>query len=354
MNSIGERLRLTTFGESHGPAIGGVLDGYPAGIHIDFDYIASEMSRRRPGQSRITTGRHEQDEVEFLSGILDGVSTGTPIAFIIRNNDCNTADYDELRYVFRPSHADYTYQIKYGIRDWRGGGRASGRVTIPICVAGALARLALEKRVSDLDIYAFTSQIGDICTDVEDEMSFSREDSEASIVRCPDADKSAEMEDLLWELKQDGDSIGGMVTCIIRGCPAGVGEPVFDKLHARLGAAMLGINAVKGFEYGDGFGCAAMRGSECNDAFITDGNDGITTLTNHSGGIQGGISNGQPIRFRVAFKPTPTIAMSQQTVTVDGVPTTLEASGRHDPCIVPRAVPVVENLAALVLADFLL
>ncbi|MCQ2067214.1 MAG: chorismate synthase [Bacteroidaceae bacterium] len=353
MNTIGERLRLTTFGESHGPAVGGVLDGYPSGIRIDFDYIADEMRRRRPGQSAVTTGRMERDEVEYLSGIMDGVSTGAPIAFIIRNTDCATSDYDELKDLFRPSHADYTYQMKYGIRDWRGGGRSSARVTAPICVAGALARLALEKRLSDLDIYAFTSQIGGISTDPEDEMTFSREDSEASSVRCPDAEKSAEMEDLIWQLRRDGDSIGGIVTCIIRGCPAGIGEPVFGKLHSRLGAAMLGINAAKGFEYGDGFACASMRGSECNDPFVIE--DGqITTSSNHSGGIQGGISNGQPIRFRVAFKPTPTIALPQQTVTADGIPTTLEAAGRHDPCVVPRAVPIVENLAALVLADLIL
>ena len=353
MNTIGERLRLTTFGESHGAAIGGVLDGYPSGIHIDFDYVADEMRRRRPGQSAMTTGRCEDDEVEFLSGIMDGISTGAPIAFIIRNTDISSSDYDDMKELFRPSHADYTYQMKYGIRDWRGGGRASARVTAPICVAGALARLALEERVSDLDIYAFTSQIGDIATDPADEMTFNREDSEASPVRCPDAEKAAEMEDFIWQLKQEGDSTGGIVTCIIRGCPAGVGEPVFGKLHARLGAAMLGINAAKGFEYGDGFNCAAMRGSECNDPFVIE-EERITTASNHSGGIQGGISNGQPIRFRVAFKPTPTIALPQQTVTTDGIPTTLEAAGRHDPCVVPRAVPIVENLAALVLADFLL
>ncbi len=353
MNTIGDRLRLTTFGESHGPAVGGVLDGYPAGIHIDFDFIADEMRRRRPGQSFATTSRSEDDDVEFLSGILNDVTTGTPIAFIIRNNDCISADYDYMRDVYRPSHADYTYQMRYGIRDWRGGGRSSARVTAPICVAGALARLALEKRLPDLDIYAFTSQIGDIATDPSDEMTFSREDSDSNPLRCPDAEKAAEMEDLLWQLKREGDSTGGVITCIIRGCPAGIGNPVFGKLHSRLGAAMLGINAAKGFEYGDGFNCAAMRGSECNDAF-TSSNGEITTVTNHSGGIQGGISNGQPIRFRVAFKPTPTIAIEQQTVNKNGLPVTLEASGRHDSCVVPRAVPIVENLAALVLLDSVL
>lgn len=353
MNTFGERIRLTTFGESHGPAIGGVLDGYPSGVHIDYEYIADEMRRRRPGQSASVTGRNEQDRVEFLSGIMDDISTGAPIAFLIRNTDCSESDYEELKDTFRPSHADYTYAMRYGIRDWRGGGRSSARVTAPICVAGALARLALEERIDDLDIYAFTSQIGDIVTDQSDEMNFNREDSESSPVRCPDAEKSAEMEDLIWQLKQDGDSIGGVVTCIIRGCPAGIGNPVFGKLHARLGAAMLGINAAKGFEYGDGFACASMRGSECNDPFVVE--DGrITTSTNHSGGIQGGISNGSPIRFRVAFKPTPTIALPQETVTADGTPVTIAASGRHDPCVVPRAVPIVENLAALVLADFIL
>ncbi len=353
MNTLGEILRLTTFGESHGPAIGGVLDGFPSGIRIDYDFIADEMRRRRPGQSAVTTGRSEQDDVEFLSGILDGISTGTPIAFLIRNNDCLSADYDELKDLYRPSHADYTYQMRYGIRDWRGGGRSSARVTAPICVAGALARLALEARLSDLDIYAFTSQIGDIATDPQDEMSFCREDSEANPVRCPDAEKAADMEDLIWQLRRDGDSTGGVVTCIIRGCPAGIGNPVFGKLHARLGAAMLGINAAKGFEYGDGFKCASMRGSECNDPFAVEDGD-VMTLSNHSGGIQGGISNGQPIRFRVAFKPTPTIALPQQTITTDGEAATLEAAGRHDPCVVPRAVPIVESLAALVLLDCIL
>lgn len=353
MNTLGEKLRLTTFGESHGPAIGGVLDGYLPGIRIDYDFIAEEMRRRHPGQSACTTGRMEDDRVEFLSGILDGISTGAPIAFIIRNNDCNPNDYEELRDIYRPSHADYTWQMKYGIRDWRGGGRSSARVTAPICVAGALARLALEKRMPDLDIYAFTSRIGDIETDAKDEISFSREDSESNSVRCPDAEKAAEMENLIRQMRRDGDSVGGIITCIIQGCPAGVGNPVFGKLHAKLGAAMLGINAAKGFEYGDGFKCASMRGSECNDPFAIEHGE-VTTLSNHSGGIQGGISNGQPIRFRVAFKPTPTIAAAQQTITADKTPTTMEATGRHDPCVVPRAVPIVESLAALVLLDSIL
>ena len=353
MNTLGEKLRLTTFGESHGPAIGGVIDGYPAGIGIDYDYIDEVMRQRRPGQSGITTARTEKDEVEFLSGTFNGRSTGAPIAFIIRNTDCSTSDYEELKNVFRPSHADYAWQMKYGIRDWRGGGRSSARVTAPICVAGALAKLALEQKIDDLDIYAFTSQIGCIRTAREDEMRFSREDSENSSVRCPDADKSADMEELIWKLRREGDSVGGIVTCIIRGLPAGIGDPVFGKLHARLGAAMLGINAAKGFEYGDGFECASMLGSECNDPFTME--DGtVRTLSNHSGGIQGGISNGESIVFRVAFKPTPSIAQSQKTVTANGEDTTIEINGRHDPCVVPRAVPIVENLAAFVLLDCIL
>ena len=353
MNTIGQSVRLTTFGESHGPAIGGVVDGFPSGIHIDPDFIAAEMARRRPGQSRVTTGRAEKDEVEFLSGLLDGVTTGTPIAFIIRNTDCSASDYDTLKEYYRPSHADFTYRTKYGIREWRGGGRASARVTAPICVAGAMARLALRKYAPEIDIFAFTSQIGNIGTDITQEMSFKKEMAEASIVHCPDSAVSEEMESLLLRLKADNDSTGGIVTCIIRNCPAGIGEPVFGKLHSRLGAAMLGINAAKGFEYGDGFGCVSMLGSECNDPFaLEDGK--VVTTSNHSGGIQGGISNGQPIRFRVAFKPTPTIGRKQQTLKTDGTVAMLEAQGRHDPCVVPRAVPIVESLTALVLLDSIL
>lgn len=353
MNTLGQKLRLTTFGESHGPAIGGVLDGFPSNVTIDMEFVASEMRRRRPGQSAITTGRAEKDEVEFLSGLLDGVSTGAPIAFIIRNSDCHTSDYDNLKELFRPSHADYAWQAKYGIRDWRGGGRSSARVTAAVCVAGALARLALKERLPNLEIYAFTSQVGNISVDMANESEFRREQSESNPVRCPDSAKATVMEAFIKQLKKEGDSTGGIVTCIVKGCPVGLGEPVFGKLHAQLGAAMLGINAVKGFEFGDGFACASMRGSECNDPFyMKDGT--VCTTSNHSGGIQGGISNGQPIRFRVAFKPTPTLGKDQQTVNVHGKEVTFRASGRHDPCVVPRAVPIVESLTALVLLDNIL
>ena len=326
MNTLGHNLTLTTFGESHGPAIGGVLDGFPAGITVDTDFIALQMQRRRPGQSTVTTGRQEKDQVEFLSGLLDGVSTGAPIAFIIRNQDQHSSDYDELKDLFRPSHADYAWEQRYGIRDWRGGGRSSARVTAPVCVAGALAMLAMRKLLPALDITAFTSQIGPYSTNPANDMDYTTVMAESNVVRCPDAELASKMEEYIKQLRTEQDSTGGCVTCVVRGVPAGIGNPVFDKLEASLAKAMLGINAAKGFEYGDGFAVA-------------------------SGGIQGGISNGQPIRFRVAFKPTPTIGREQQTVTRDGRETTIAAKGRHDPCVVPRAVPVVEALTALVLLD---
>jgi len=350
MNTLGQLLTLTTFGESHGPAIGGVLDGFPSGITVDTDYVRQCMQRRRPGQSTVTTGRQEKDEVEFLSGLLDGVSTGAPIAFIIRNNDQHSSDYDELRDLFRPSHADYAWEQRYGIRDWRGGGRSSARVTAPICVAGALADLAFRKLLPGLEIKAFTSQIGPYSTDPDRDMYYTSAMVESNAVRCPDKELASKMEEYIHQLRKEQDSTGGCVTCIVSGLPAGIGNPVFDKLEASLAKAMLGINAVKGFEYGDGFQAAGQLGSQHNDAFRMD-NGRITTLTNHSGGIQGGISNGQPIRFRVAFKPTPTIGQEQQTVTRSGENTTVTAKGRHDPCVVPRAVPVVESLTALVLLD---
>lgn len=350
MNTLGHNLTLTTFGESHGPAIGGVLDGFPAGITVDIDYIALQMQRRRPGQSTVTTGRQEKDQVEFLSGLLDGVSTGAPIAFIIRNQDQHSSDYDELKDLFRPSHADYAWEQRYGIRDWRGGGRSSARVTAPVCVAGALARLAMRKLLPALDITAFTSQIGPYSTNPANDMDYTTVMAESNIVRCPDAELASKMEEYIKQLRTEQDSTGGCVTCVVRGVPAGIGNPVFDKLEASLAKAMLGINAAKGFEYGDGFAVASQRGSEHNDSFCLE-NGQIATKTNHSGGIQGGISNGQPIRFRVAFKPTPTIGREQQTVTRDGRETTIAAKGRHDPCVVPRAVPVVEALTALVLLD---
>lgn len=350
MNTLGRLLTLTTFGESHGPAIGGVLDGFPSGIAIDQDFVAQHMQRRRPGQSTVTTGRQEKDQVEFLSGLLDGVSTGAPIAFIIRNNDQHSSDYDELKDLFRPSHADYAWLQRYGIRDWRGGGRSSARVTAPICVAGALAVLALQKMIPSLDITAFTSQIGPYSTNPANDMNYTAVMAESNPVRCPDGQLAAKMEEYIHKLREEQDSTGGCVTCIVRGMPAGIGNPVFDKLEASLAKVMLGINAAKGFEYGDGFAAAAQRGSEHNDAFRME-NGKVVTTTNHSGGIQGGISNGQAIRFRVAFKPTPTIGREQNTVTLDGREVTIAAKGRHDPCVVPRAVPVVESLTALVLLD---
>ena len=350
MNTLGQNLTLTTFGESHGPAIGGVLDGFPSGIAVDTDYVRQCMQRRRPGQSTVTTGRQEQDEVEFLSGLLDGVSTGAPIAFIIRNTDQHSSDYDELKDLYRPSHADYAWEQRYGIRDWRGGGRSSARVTAPICVAGALAMLAFRKMLPGLEIKAFTSQIGPYSTDPDKDMYYTSAMTESNAVRCPDQELAAKMEEYIKDIRKEQDSTGGCVTCIVNGLPAGIGNPVFDKLEASLAKAMLGINACKGFEYGDGFLSASQLGSQHNDAFrMEEGH--ITTLTNHSGGIQGGISNGQPVRFRVAFKPTPTIGQEQDTVTRDGHQTTMAAKGRHDPCVVPRAVPVVEALTALVILD---
>lgn len=350
MNTLGRLLTLTTFGESHGHAIGGVLDGFPSGIAIDQDFVAQHMQRRRPGQSTVTTGRQEKDQVEFLSGLLDGVSTGAPIAFIIRNNDQHSSDYDELKDLFRPSHADYAWLQRYGIRDWRGGGRSSARVTAPICVAGALAVQALQKMIPALDITAFTSQIGPYSTNPANDMNYTTVMAESNPIRCPDGQLAAKMEEYIHKLREEQDSTGGCVTCIVRGMPAGIGNPVFDKLEATLAKVMLGINAAKGFEYGDGFAAAAQRGSEHNDAFRME-NGKVVTTTNHSGGIQGGISNGQAIRFRVAFKPTPTIGREQNTVTLDGREVTIAAKGRHDPCVVPRAVPVVESLTALVLLD---
>jgi chorismate synthase len=346
MNTFGKNFTLTTFGESHGAAIGGVVDGMPAGIDIDLDFIQSELNRRRPGQSKITTSRQEPDQVELLSGVFEGKSTGCPIGFIVRNENQHSQDYENLRTVFRPSHADFTYYSKYGIRDHRGGGRSSARITISRVVAGALAKLAL--RQLGISIQAYTSQVGDISLD-RDYTKYDLSLTESNAVRCPDAEKAAAMEQLITEVKAEGDTIGGVITCIAKGCPVGLGEPEFGKLHAELGAAMLSINAVKGFEYGDGFDGVNRRGSEVNDRFVS--GPTITTLTNHSGGIQGGISNGQDIYFRVAFKPVATLLRPQETVDMEGNPTTLTARGRHDPCVLPRAVPVVEAMAAIVILD---
>ena len=347
MNTFGKLFTLTTFGESHGAAIGGVVDGMPAGIDIDLDFIQSELNRRRPGQSKLTTSRQEGDKVELLSGIFEGKSTGCPIGFIIRNENQHSQDYENLRTVFRPSHADFTYQSKYGIRDHRGGGRSSARITISRVVAGALAKLALRK--IGITIQAYTSQVGDICLD-KDYSKYDLSLTEQNAVRCPDAEKGALMEQLITQVKSEGDTVGGVITCVIKGCPVGIGEPEFGKLHAALGAAMLSINAVKGFEYGDGFDFASKRGSEVNDLFVNKSGT-ITTTSNHSGGIQGGISNGQDIYFRTAFKPVATLLQPQETVDMEGNPTTLTVRGRHDPCVVPRAVPVVEAMAAATILD---
>lgn len=347
MNSFGKIFTVTTYGESHGAAVGGVVDGMPAGIEIDIDFIQSELSRRRPGQSKITTSRNEADQVELLSGVFEGKSTGTPIGFIVRNTNQHSQDYENMRCTFRPSHADFTYQTKYGIRDHRGGGRTSARITIGRCVAGALAKLALNQL--GISIQAYTSQVGNICLD-RDYTKYNLSMTETNAVRCPDLEKAALMESLISEIKAEGDTIGGVITCVIKGCPVGLGEPEFDKLHAVLGHAMLSINAVKGFEYGEGFNGIDQRGSQQNDIFITD-EKGIHTKTNHSGGIQGGLSNGEDIYFRVAFKPVATILMEQQTVDIEGNATTLKARGRHDPCVLPRAVPIVEAMAAMVILD---
>lgn len=351
MNTFGTLFRLTTFGESHGAGVGGVIDGMPAGVEVDLPFLQAELDRRRPGQSGLTTARKESDRVELLSGVFEGRTTGTPVGFLVRNENQHSGDYDNLRDIFRPSHADFTYQAKYGIRDHRGGGRTSARETVSRVVGGAFAKMALRR--TGIGITAYTSQVGHIALDDDDaKLDFS--EIERNPVRCPDPLKAAEMERLIEEVKADGDTVGGIVSAVIRGCPVGLGEPVFDKLHARLGAAMLGINAVKGFEYGDGFAGVSSRGSEQNDVFVPDGNGGIATLTNHSGGIQGGLSNGRDIRFRVAFKPVATLLREQQTVDKSGVPAIVRARGRHDPCVLPRAVPVVEAMAAMVVLDCML
>ena len=349
-NTYGNIFTLTTFGESHGEAIGGVVDGMPAGIDIDMDFIQAELNRRRPGQSAITTSRNEPDKVEFLSGVFEGKTTGCPIGFMVKNTNQHSNDYDNMRNLFRPSHADYTYTNKYGERDHRGGGRSSARITISRCVAGALAKLALQQL--GISICAYTSQVGSIKLE-RDYRKYDLTKTETNAVRCPDTEKAAEMEQLISEVKAKGDTIGGIITCVIKGCPAGLGEPEFGKLHAALGSAMLSINAVKGFEYGEGFDGVNALGSEQNDVFTTE-TGGISTRTNHSGGIQGGISNGEDIYFRVAFKPVATLLMQQDTIDKDGNATTLTARGRHDPCVLPRAVPIVEAMAAMTILDYYL
>lgn len=348
MNTFGNIFRLTSFGESHGVAVGGVIDGCPAGFELDFQEIQRELDRRKPGQSRITTPRKEDDEVQFLSGIYEGKTTGTPIGFVVWNKNQHSSDYDNMKQVYRPSHADYAYQMKYGIRDSRGGGRSSARETISRCVAGAVAKQILAKK--GIGVKAYTSQVGAIR--LEDSYAdYDLDRTEDNPVRCPDPQKAREMEELIAKVKAEGDTIGGVITGVIKGVPVGLGEPVFGKLHAALGDAMLSINAAKGFEYGDGFDAALYRGSERNDRFFND-NGKINVRTNHSGGIQGGISNGQDIYFRVAFKSVATLLMEQETVDMDGNDAVLKAKGRHDPCVLPRAVPIVEAMAAMTILDY--
>lgn len=350
MNEFGIIYRLTSFGESHGAAVGGVVDGMPAGITIDVDEVQRQLNRRRPGQSAIVTQRNEKDRVRFLSGIFEGVTTGTPIGFVVENEDHHSNDYSNIRDVFRPSHADYTYTSKYGIRDYRGGGRSSARETIARVVAGALAMQALGQ--IGVTVTAYTSQVGNIALD-NDYRHYDLSTIESNDVRCPDADAAARMHELIRQVQADGDTIGGTVTCVVKGVPVGLGEPVFDKLHARLAYAMMSINAAKGFDYGMGFDGIGNRGSQMNDAFIcTDGH--ISTTTNRSGGIQGGISNGEDIYFRVAFKPVATLLRDVETIDKDGRATTLHARGRHDPCVLPRAVPIVEAMAAMTIFDMYL
>ncbi|MCI7167404.1 MAG: chorismate synthase [Bacteroidales bacterium] len=348
MNTFGELFRLTTFGESHGPGVGGVIDGMPPGVEVDLDFIQHELNRRRPGQSALTTARKEGDKVEILSGVFEGKTTGCPIGFLVRNENQHSNDYDNLRNLFRPSHADFTYFKKYGLRDHRGGGRTSARETIARVVGGAFAKLALRRL--GISITAYTSQVGHIA------LSGTYADLDLSLVennpvRCPDEKVAEEMAKLIAEVKAEGDTIGGIISCVVKGCPPGLGEPVFGKLHARLGAAMLSINAVKGFEYGAGFAGVTQRGSEQNDVFVRRSDGSIGTLTNRSGGIQGGISNGEDIYFRVAFKPVATLLREQQTVDIAGNAVSVKARGRHDPCVLPRAVPIVEAMTSMVLLD---
>ena len=344
-NSFGTLFKLTTFGESHGSAIGGVIDGCPAGLKIDFNSLKKDMIRRMPGQSKITTSRKEPDTVQFLSGIFEGITTGTPLAFIIENTNQKPKDYSHIKDVYRPSHADYTFEKKFGHRDYRGGGRASARETACRVVAGAIAK----QLIKDIEITAFVSSVGDIYINKPyQDLDFNK--IETTIVRCPDLHVADKMIQKIEEVKKTGDTLGGTVMCVLQNVPVGLGEPVFEKLHAQLGKAMLSINAVKGFEYGSGFCATSMKGSEHNDLFNEDG----STQTNLSGGIQGGISNGMDIYFRVAFKPVATLIQQQQALNSEGNLVQMKGKGRHDPCVVPRAVPIVEAMAALVLADFTL
>ena len=349
MNSYGQHFRITTFGESHGPAIGVIIDGCPAGVDFDEDLIRRDLERRKPGQSRITTQRQADESFKVLSGVFEGKTTGTPIAIVIENQDQRSKDYAHLKEAFRPSHADYTYDTKYGVRDHRGGGRSSARETAARVAAGAVARMLLNK--FGIKINAFVSRVGDIQAPPHAQLDLSRTDE--NIVRCPDHTTAEKMIALIDQVRLDRDTIGGVITGVIQNLPAGLGEPVFDKFHAELGKAMLGINAVKGFEYGSGFDGTKLKGSAHNDEFYSEGSR-VRTKTNHSGGVQGGITNGEEVYFNVAFKPVATIMQDQQSVDRSGNEVTVSGKGRHDPCVVPRAVPIVEAMAALVAADFLL
>ncbi len=343
MNTIGQLFRLTTYGESHGVTIGGIIDGCPAGLSLDLEFIQNELDRRKPGQSSITTPRKESDTVQFYSGIFEGKTTGAPIGFVIPNSDAKSQDYNHLKNTFRPSHSDYSYTNKYGFRDYRGGGRSSARETANWVVAGAIAKQLL----SEIQINAFVSSVGTVSIDKSyEQLDFSK--IESNIIRCPDKLTADKMIALVEQVRDDGDTIGGVISCVVQNVPKGLGEPIFDKLHANLGKALLSINAVKGVEFGSGFCSTEMRGSQHNDIFNPDG----STQTNLSGGIQGGISNGMDIYFRVAFKPVSTLMKEQKSVDDKGQEIVLEGKGRHDPCVLPRAVPVVEAMTALVLADF--
>jgi chorismate synthase len=349
-NSFGRAFNITTFGESHGKGLGVVIDGCPAGVLIDEAFIRNELQRRKPGQSKITTQRKEEDEFQILSGVFEGISTGTPISIIILNTDQKSKDYSHIADKYRPSHADFTYQEKYGVRDYRGGGRSSARETAARVAAGAVAKLML--KTAGIEINGYVSQAGSIKLSKHySELDFA--ETENNIVRCPDPQVAERMIEYIDQVRKDRDTVGGIVSCVAKGVPTGLGEPVFDRLHAALGHAMLSINAVKGFEYGSGFEGVRMKGSEHNDAFYKEG-DRVRTRTNHSGGIQGGISNGEDIYFNVAFKPVATIMQDQESVNEAGESTVVSGKGRHDPCVVPRAVPIVEAMCALVLADFML
>jgi chorismate synthase len=349
-NTFGQVFRLSTFGESHGEAIGGIIDGCPANLRLDIAFIQNELDRRKPGQSRITTQRKESDTVKFLSGIFEGKTTGTPIGFIIENENQKSQDYEHLKDNFRPSHADFTYESKYGHRDYRGGGRSSARETACRIVGGAIAKLLLKEH--GVSIQAYVSVVQHIKL-VKTYKDLDLTKTESNMVRCPDQETADKMISLIEEVRKQGDTVGGIISCVIKGSPLGLGEPVFDKLHADLGKAMLSINAVKGVEFGTGFDSVSFKGSEMNDVFTNTGGK-ISTLTNNSGGVQGGISNGEDVYFNVAFKPVATIMQSQKSVNAQGEEINLEAKGRHDPCVLPRAVPIVESMAALVMADHLL